>query len=391
MALYRGWKVALAGTGINFLVGINYTWSIFATGLVDQWGWSHAQASLPYSLFLFCYAPCMIPAGRAQDLWGPRPTITCGSFFAGGAFIACALLLDNPPAAAAAWGLLLGIGLACCFASSTPAAMKWFPQQKRGTIAGMVVAGTGLAALVMAPLVQFLVRESVGSAFLVCGFALVLCILALARLISIPPGKIRDLRKRRDSRRSFPAILVPQFYLMWLMFFLTTGTGVTFAAHLNNVMRVQAGYEQGYIAIALFALCNAAGRIAGGLLSDRCGRLRSMGFVFSAMALTLVCVIAARTPVLLMAAVSVLGLAYGGLYSVFPAATVTFFGESSFGLNYGLIFSGLGAAGIFPYLGGTLFEIHGNYTLTFTLLLGATLAALMIALVMKVPGGGSNG
>lgn len=76
MALYRGWSVALAGAGINFLVEINYTWSIFATGLVEQRGWSHAQAALPYSIFLFCFAVCMVYTGRAQDYYGPRLVIS---------------------------------------------------------------------------------------------------------------------------------------------------------------------------------------------------------------------------------------------------------------------------------------------------------------------------
>jgi len=159
MPLYSGWRVALAGAGVNFLVGINYTWSIFATGLVEQKGWTHPQAALPYSLFLFCYAFCMVSAGRAQDYFGPRPVVSIGSLFAGGAFISCAFFLDFPFTAAILWGLLLGMGLACCFASTTPAAMKWFSPDKKGMIAGLVVTSTGLAALIMSPLIQLMVRR----------------------------------------------------------------------------------------------------------------------------------------------------------------------------------------------------------------------------------------
>lgn len=385
MPLYRGWKVAIAGAGVNFLVGINYTWSIFATGLVQQQGWTHSQSALPYSLFLFCYAFSMVFTGRAQDFFGPRPVITLGSFLAGGAFICCAFFLNKPLYAALLWGVLLGIGLACCFASTTPAAMKWFPAEKKGMIAGLVVTSTGLAALLISPLVQVLVSREVAAAFLSCGIALSCGIFTLARFINNPRFKIQDLRERPVTGKRFPALYDPRLYRLWFMFFLTIGTGVTIASHLDNIMRAQAGYDRGYIAVAFFAFCNASGRIVGGLLSDRIGRMRAMTVNFSVIALMLFLLMTASSPPTLMAFVSLLALAYGGLYSIFPSVTVSFFGESNFGLNYGLIFTGLGVAGLFPYLGGVLFELQGHYGSLYALLLLTTLTAVVLSLKFKNP------
>jgi MFS transporter, OFA family, oxalate/formate antiporter len=181
---------------------------------VDQKGWTHAQAALPYSLFLFCYAFCMVSTGRAQDFFGPRPVISLGSVFAGGAFISCAFYLDYPLTAALLWGLLLGVGLACCFASTTPAAMKWFPADQKGMVTGLVVTSTGLAALVMSPLVQLLVRRGASEAFLICGLALTAGIFILAQMIENPRGRIRHLRERPAGRKTvsgpvgFPALPV---------------------------------------------------------------------------------------------------------------------------------------------------------------------------------------
>lgn len=381
MPIYRGWRVALAGAGVNFLVGIHYTWSIFATGLVEQKGWTHAEASLPYAIFLFCYASCMVFTGKAQDYFGPRPVISLGSFFAGGPFIICAFYLHSPFIAAASWGGLLGVGLACCFASTTPAAMKWFPPAKRGRITGMVVASTGLAALILSPAIHRLVQKDAADAFILCGLVLVVGIFSLAQLIENPTGRIQHLREWPVMANRRPAVWDPRLYRLWFMFFLSIGTGVTIAAHLNNIMRVQGGYERGYIAIALFALCNAAGRAVGGLLSDRVGRGKAMSFSFSTIALMLFFLIVFRSPVNIMTAVSILALAYGSLYTIFPSAVVSMFGESSFGLNYGIVFTGLGAAGLFPYLGGVLFEMQGHYLSTYALLLATT--SLAVALSSK--------
>lgn len=384
--LTQAWKVTLAGFGVNFLVGLNYTWSIYATGLVEQKGWTHAQAALPYSLFILCYAFCMVSAGRAQDHFGPRPVISVGSFFAGGSFVAAAFFFHEPLQAALLWGLLLGMGLACCFASTTPAAMKWFPSNKRGMITGLVVTSTGLAAFVMAPLIQWLVPRGVGNAFLISGIALTCGIFILAQFIQNPPFRLGDLEKWPvQGKKRFPALFDSRLYLLWFMFFLTTGTGVTMAAHLDNIARVQTAYDKGYIAVALFALFNAAGRIVGGFLSDRIGRVGAMTFAFCGLALTLTLVMTARTPAFFVAAVSLLALAYGSLYSIFPAAAVSLFGEKNFGLNYGIIFTGLGAAGIFPYLGGILFELQGHYISTYFLVLATTTLAILLSFRLKIP------
>ncbi|MCW3490028.1 MFS transporter [Dethiobacter alkaliphilus] len=383
MPLYRGWKVALAGVGINFLVGINYTWSIFATSLVKQEGWTYYQAALPYSLFLFCYAFFMVFTGWAQDYLGPRPVISIGSIFAGSAFISCAYLLNYPFKAAVSLGLLLGIGLACCFASTTPAAMKWFSSEKKGMITGLVVTSTGLAAMFMSPLIKVLLQRGTAEALIISGLALTCGIFLLAQFIENPPYRIKDLREWAAAKKPSSALGDSRLYCFWLMFFLTTGTGVTFAAHLDNIMRIQTAYDKGYIAVAIFAFCNAAGRIMGGLLSDRVGRSTAMTIVFSNIALMLVIVMAVRSPIFLMVAVAALALSYGSLFSIFPSAVVNIFGEANFGRNYGLVFTALGAAGLFPYLGGILFELQGHYLYTYALLLGTTLTATLLSIKLR--------
>ncbi len=376
--IYRGWRVALAGTMINFLVGINYTWSIYATGLVAQKNWSYAEASLPYSVFLLCYAVCMVFAGRAQDYYGPGPVVRLGSLFSGGAFLVSLFLLNFPFTAALTWGILLGMGAACCFASTTPAAMKWFSGERKGTVAGLVVAGIGLSALVLSPVIQYLVEKSAAGSFLISGLFLLAGMFLLGRVIENPPLGIKELRRQLSRRNRYPVSGDYRLYLLWFMFFLTTGSGVTMAAHLNNIALVQAGMEQGFIAVSLFALGNTAGRAAAGIFSDRVGRWRAMLLVFSGISLMLVVLITARFPAVFILVVFVLAFCFGGLFSLFPAMVVHLFGEEDFGLNYGIVFTGLGAAGVFPFLTGVLFELQGDYLTAYMLLLGGVVVALLL-------------
>jgi len=110
-----------------------------------------------------------------------------------------------------------------------------------------------------------------------------------------------------------------------------------------------------------------------------------MTLVFSITTLTLFFVLYIKSPVLMGLAISVLGLTYGGLYSLFPATTVSYFGEANFGLNFGLIFTGLGAGGLFPLLVGYLFELKGDFKAAFILLIAICLVATVLSLMVKSP------
>ena len=384
MKVYEGWKVALAGTGVNFLVGIPYAWSIMATGLSQQLGWSPVQAAFPYTVFLFSYSFFMVLAGKWQDHAGPRLVTTTGGLLLGAASLLSAFFL-SPAGVTLLWGVLYGFGAACCFGSVTPAAMKWFSQEKKGLATGVVVTGMGVSAFVMAPLVYYLVGYGVRNAFLILGFMLLVGVTPLASLIKNPPGQATPLADSPVTARWYQILRIPQFIMLWLMFWVTTGTGVTFVTHLDTMARVHAAFERGFILVALFAFFNASGRIVAGLVSDRIGRSRAMTLDFSVTLVALLFLLQANSPLYMGVVVSVLGLAYGGLYTLFPATIATFFGEKNFGLYYGLLYTALGAGGLFPLIAGYLYGRQGDFKGAFLLLIIACAAVILLSLLLKKP------
>ena len=63
-----GWRVTMAGLGINLALGVLYSWSIVRGGMVEaEWGWTASQLSLPYSVACLVFCLVMVPAGRMQD------------------------------------------------------------------------------------------------------------------------------------------------------------------------------------------------------------------------------------------------------------------------------------------------------------------------------------
>lgn len=380
----QGWKVALAGTGVNFLMSIPYAWSIIAGGLIRQLGWSPVEAAFPYTVFLLSYSFFMAPVGRWQDQTDPRNVVLIGGVVLGGAALLSAFFI-SPLGLAFLWGFVYGFGAACCYASATPAAMKWFPPEQKGVVAGVVVTGAGISAFVMAPLVNYLVGYGMKVSFIIIGIMLFVGITLLSRLIYNPPGQTGRQAEKEAVGKWFRVFRFPQFFMLWIMFWVATGIGVTFVTHLDTMARVQASYGYGYILVALFAFFNAVGRLVAGFASYRLGGKGAMTLDFVVTLVALALLLKAASPLSMGIIVSVLGLSYGGLYSLFPAMVASYFGEKNFGLVYGLIFTSLGAGGLFPLAAGYLFGRQGDFFGAYTMLIAACSVIILISLFLKKP------
>lgn len=151
----KGWTVTLAGIGINLALGVLYTWSVIKKAIPSEWGWSDSDKALPYSIACIVFALVMVPAGRLQDRIGPRWVATAGGILTG---IGCIIASY---AVTVLWfvigfGIFAGAGIGLGYASATPPAVKWFSARKTGLIAGLVVAGFGLASVYISPIANHL-------------------------------------------------------------------------------------------------------------------------------------------------------------------------------------------------------------------------------------------
>ena len=151
----KGWLMMCVGMGINLALGVLYTWSVIKKAIPSEWGWSDADKALPYSIACIVFAFVMVPAGRLQDRIGPRWVATAGGILTG---IGCIIASF---AVTVTWfvigfGIFAGAGIGLGYASATPPAVKWFSARKTGLIAGLVVAGFGLASVYISPVANHL-------------------------------------------------------------------------------------------------------------------------------------------------------------------------------------------------------------------------------------------
>ncbi|MCX5913131.1 MAG: OFA family MFS transporter [Deltaproteobacteria bacterium] len=397
----HAWIVTFAGTGINLALGVLYAWSVISKQITKEWGWNETQAALPYSIAIALFAFMMVPAGRLQDKMGPRLTASLGGIFCGVGFL-IASLGQSLVGMVIGFGILAGTGIGFGYASATPAAVKWFPPQRTGLIAGLVVAGFGLASVYIAPLANYLLNAfGIQSTFLILGIAFLVIVVVLAQFMKNPPsgykpeanpavhpkagGAPKPAAKKVDYEWH-EMLRTPQFYLLWIMFMFAAGAGLMIIGKLAKIVDLQAGIKAGFVFVALLAVGNAGGRIVAGVLSDKIGRTWTMFIVFIFQAILMFLLRGLDTYGTLFLASILIGFNYGANLSVFPSAVKDYFGLKNFGFNYGCVFTAWGAGGILgPLLSGWIYDSYKNFNHAYLIASVCLILAAVLTFVTRPP------
>ncbi len=375
----RGWLVTFAGMGLNLALGILYAWSVFSKQLVEAvdkggFGWTKTQATLPYTIAIACFGVMMIPAGRLQDRLGPRLVASIGGVLTGlGLIVASFASPDSIAPALTGFGVLAGTGFGLGYAAATPAAVKWFPPEKKGLITGLVVAGFGIAPVYIAPLSKHLLGTyGIAMSFRVLGVAFLVVATGFAQLIRNPDATAAPARKAygaapavaRPDRTWREMIRTPMFYMLWIQYACAATAGLMIIGHMAKIVSVQSGntIKIGFVFVALLAAFNAGGRIAAGVISDYIGRVVTLGIVCIMQATMMFFFPSFTTIGQFVLGAALVGFSYGACLSLFPATTADQWGTKNMGLNYGVLFTAWGVGGVIgPMLAGRIADTTGSY------------------------------
>ncbi len=398
----KGWLVAFAGMGVNLCLGVLYAWGAFQTTLVTDYGMTATQTQVPYMIACFIFAISMVPGGRLQDRIGPRMVLTIAGVCAG-IGLALSSLLVSPVGLSISFGVIFGVAMGFGYAAPTPAAVKWFGPHKRGLIAGIVVSGFGLAALYISPLAQYLQGAfGLENSFLILGIAYGLIIILLAQVITNPPPDYKPEPPPEHLAHKFAAkakgvvvdwdyrqmIKTPQFYGLWAMFCIGTLAGLLIIGQLRTIglEQAQLGDTMAYWLISLYAVFNWAGRLGCGQLMDKIGARNTLLLMFIMQFVVFALFATFVTAVPLFIGTALVGFAFGGMLTLFPAITANYFGTKNLGVNYGLVFTAWGGGGVFgPLLGGIVRDATGTFDTAYYISAGISIIAVILAWVMKPP------
>ncbi len=379
------WSVPFAGFLLTLMGGISYAWGIFTVPMMDKFGWTKADAALPFTVYMLMFALTMIPAGKLQDMIGPRKVAAMGALLFFPAYCLAALVSYFPYTwwLVVTYGVIGGVACGTVYACSVPPARKWF-SDKPGLAISFAVMGFGLAAAVFAPLKAGYLIPTYGieGTFLILAITTSVVCLFAAWLIRNPPDDWKPPMSEHHKKAEQIKIIIqeatprdlirsPIFYIMWFAFALLISGGLTSIKIIPpyGELVVRLTQMEASIAIAIFAYFNGFGRPLAGFLSDRVGAVRVMIYTYIIQTVTLLCspVFAVTLPTLYIAA-ALIGWSFAVTLSLFPVLTASCFGTKHMGINYGLVFTAFGVGSLLPAVGSWIFDITGSYTLVFVLL-----------------------
>jgi len=362
----KGWTVTFAGLGINLALGILYAWSIFKAAIETSikaggtggFDWDLAKVNDPYSVCCLVFAFAMILAGKCQDKFGPRATACIG-----GMLVGLGLTWISQSTSYSAWvlgfGVLVGAGMGFGYSASTPPGLKWFPASKTGVIAGLIVAGFGVAPVYIAPLSGYLIKTmGVSQAMLVYAISFIVVVCGLSMFLDNPPaGYVPEETSKVALKKKVvlndvhwkDAIKTVEFWKLWAIYFVGAGAGLMVISSVAGLAKKSMG-EYAFLAVAIMAIGNAGGRIITGILSDKLGRYQTIMAVHLFQAVLMLASIplvgspnTSAIAVVLLA--TLIGFNYGGNLALFPAIAKDLWGIKSYGVNYGILFTAWGVGG----------------------------------------------
>ncbi len=387
----RGWIVVLAGLSINLMFGCLYTWSIFSANLSGTYKWTSFQASLPYTVAIVMFAAIMLVGGRLQDMFGPRIVATAGGVFTGLGLVLCSVF-PTLEGVILCFGVLTGAGIGMGYSATTPAAVKWFPPERKGLIAGIVVTGFGLAPLYIAPLTKFLIASyGVFATFKILGVAFGLAIVLFAQFLAVPKVPVAAATSAQAAAPGLDLgwkemLKTPQFYLLWLMFLAGSMAGLILIGHLAKIATLQTGVNMGVAMVSMISISNALGRPMSGFVSDKIGRGRTMAILYLLQGATLVMFSNFHSFGTILAGSMVITFSYGAMLAVYPSAVADFYGTRNMGFNYAILFTAWGVAGVFgPLAAGYILDTTGGYGAAYLISSVLCFFAAGIGLIVKPP------
>jgi OFA family oxalate/formate antiporter-like MFS transporter len=388
------WLPVLGGILMNLALGSLYAWSVFVLPLEQEFGWRRQDTSWVFTIAIVCFALTFVAAGRIQDLKGPR---ICALL--GGILVSAGFILSSFTTSLATlytyFGVIVGIGNGFGYATPTPVGSKWFPD-KRGLVIGLMVGGYGAGSAIFGPLAERTLIPSLGwrTTFQILGVLFFFMTMAGTMLLKNPPAGYKPpnwtpptgAAAARADFTTREMLATPTFYALWVAYCLGATAGLMTISQISPFAR-SAGIVMPVAIFTITALGNAGGRILSGWLSETLGRVRTLQTMVLASAVVMpLWFVFRENAVLFLALAAAVYWCYGTQLSVFASTTADFYGTKNLGLNYGVLFTAWGAAGILgPAIAGRVYDATASYQYAFYTAAALAVVAFVSLLMAKQP------
>ena len=396
------WQPLLGGVLMNLALGVIYAWSVFVAPFGEDFGWNRTQVSVVFTIAILSVGSWFVVAGFLQDRFGPQRVAAFGGIlYALGFYLASQT--DSLIWLYITFGAIAGAGNGFGYAIPIPVCSKWFPD-RRGLAVGLVVGGYGAGSGIYGPLAREVLIPAYGwqgTMQISAAVFLVMTLVAAWLLRNPPEGYKPPTAAPAPAPGAAPAaaapvghdfatgemVRTPTFYLLWIAYCLGAAAGLMVISQLVPVGEAAGLGAAAGLGLTIGAIGNTGGRVLSGWMSDTFGRLNTLRLMvlLSAVALPLFFLLAGQVALFYLLLV-VIYYCYGTLLSVFASTCADFYGTRNMGVNYGLLFSAWGVAGIVgPVIAGRVFDATGTYEVAFYVAAALSVVALAALMLAKPP------
>lgn len=394
---FYGYIIVTAAFFIQAIAwGITNSFGVFFNPLLTEFGWLRVTISGTVSFNFLIHGLVSIFMGGLNDRFGPRLIMTgCGVFLGLGYLLMTGIN--------AVWqlylfyGLIVGVGLGGMDVILLSTVARWF-LKKRGTMSGIIKAGTGVGMAIMPVLVTWLIK-SYGwrTSFAVLGVIILIFIISLAQFLVRDPakkGQLPDNEKEPKVGRvntaegglSFrEAVHTRQFWTLCAVYFVILVCVYTILVHI-----VQHAIDLGVSAanaaniLAAIGAVSIAGRFIMGSAGDRIGNRAALFICLLFLLTGLSWLQFASTLWMFYLFAAIYGFAHGGFFAISSPIVAGLFGIRSHGLIFGIvIFSGTIGGAIGPVMAGHMFDLTKSYQMVFMILAALSIIGLILTLSLK--------
>ncbi|MGH9901024.1 MAG: MFS transporter [Pyrinomonadaceae bacterium] len=411
--VYYGWVVVAVCFAVMTLISpVVAAFSIFYVAVIRDLGWSRGDTAIAMSIYLVVNGLAAPFAGGLIDRYGPRKVMPVGALVTAGALAWLSQVT-------ALWQLYVAFGViaaaGCAMLHIVPlttVVSQWFVRN-RGTAIGIVAAGQGVGQVLM-PLLQYLIDQfGWRGAYLVLGAVILtvpttLVLLFLDRRpedrglsVEDETGLVRARGKvasgdgaekapagpKAEAARKREVVILDREWAgtAWTVgkavktfrFWALTSVMALFAAGFLMISVQLVAYltEKGYSpvvaasVVSLQGLVNVVGRFAGGTLSDRIGREKTLTLSVSSFIVCLLLLNAAGSsvgPAVIYAFAIFYGMGSGMTLPALMASAADLFQGKHFGSILGVItLGGFSGGAVGAWLGGYFFDLTQAYLVNF--------------------------
>lgn len=371
---------------LAFVLGSVHAFSVFLEPLEQRFDAPRSSVSLTYSLALAFITVGVLFGYRAYAYLRPAllAALLCAVAAAG---CMLAATMDSLPMLWLGYSVLFGCANGLGYGLALQSAAQSNPTRK-GLAMGLVTAAYAVGAVV-APLLFQMLLQLGGFAGAMWGLsaALVAIIPFVAGLLHrggamieveqlSPSSSSRPSSSFGDGKESNDPGLI---FGLWLGYGTAVAAGLMAIGHATGIARA-GGLGDGLVLSApiIIAAFNVLGSFVGGGLADRIEIKHLLIGLPACSALPLLILSCFDSGHIVLFGLALVGFAYGGIISVYPAAVSYLFGDSAGVRIYGRVFTAWGTAGLFaPWFAGFLFEWFGNYRIA----LGVAAALGLVSMV----------